>query len=169
MDWARWMATGQSISKVDSRSWRFAREMESYRATSSLFVFSLGLAIAVLAPVLSFISGFYLRFVDINNQYHDDNMSIIEFNSLLFNCAFLLSHLTNQGIFFNWIFIKICYSMLYNKSCFWIKRLPLRFETQVSWKQDLSRNMVFDDCRSCQRLCGDAILVHVSEQIGTTH
>ena len=59
---------------------------------------SLGLTLIVLAPTLSFLTGFYLRYINTNsNSLHHENHPVISFDSVLFNCAFLLSHLTNQG------------------------------------------------------------------------
>lgn len=71
----------------------------------------------ILPFVLALFSGFYIRYTDTKYRYHRAGSAIITFNSLLFNWAFLLSHLTNQGNFncfiqFIW-FRKIVKKFLY--------------------------------------------------------
>jgi hypothetical protein len=64
----------------------------------------LGISILILTPFLTFLSGFYLRFIAPNAKKYPEgsnvNMirrSILDFAGLLHNGSFLLSHITNQG------------------------------------------------------------------------
>jgi hypothetical protein len=57
---------------------------------------SLGLTLVVMAPLLSALNSFYIRYI--NRRVRKN---IVEFSSVMHNTTFLLSHLTNQGMFTN--------------------------------------------------------------------
>jgi hypothetical protein len=53
-----------------------------------------------MIPVLSALSGLYLRYVGNSKNNHHGEMTtnpVLSFESMMHNGAFLLSHLTNQG------------------------------------------------------------------------
>ena len=64
----------------------------------------LGITLIALSPVLSFLSGFYRKYIkpaankQINRNNNKPAMSVVNFADILHNSSFLLSHITNQGI-----------------------------------------------------------------------
>ena len=79
--------------KEESRIWA------SIRPFQPMVWLWLAVALFVLTPFLTFLSGFYLRFIGpIASMRH---RPIINFADLLHNVSFLLSHITNQGTFFS--------------------------------------------------------------------
>jgi len=64
----------------------------------------LGVSILILTPFLTFLSGFYLRFIALKTKKHPEGSNvnmirrpILDFAGLLHNGSFLFSHITNQG------------------------------------------------------------------------
>ena len=59
----------------------------------------LGVTLLFLAPFLTFLSGFYLRYVGNGASVIQRRQPIMNFANFLHNGTFLLSHITNQGLF----------------------------------------------------------------------
>ena len=73
-----------------------SRLLASIRPFQPMVWLWLGVTLLVLTPILTFLSGFYLRYIVLNAMHQ----SIVNVAGLLHNGTFLLSHLTNQGDFY---------------------------------------------------------------------
>ena len=81
-----------------------------------LFIFSfkvwlcLGISLAVMAPVLTFLSNLYGRYMERSSNPNPSRAHIrrpiFDFYSLLHNFSFLLSHITNQGNSIHWYSVE---------------------------------------------------------------
>jgi len=70
-----------------------SRLLASIRPFQPMVWLWLGVTLLVLTPALTFLSGFYLRYIVLNAM----RRSIVNVAEILHNATFLLSHLTNQG------------------------------------------------------------------------
>jgi len=143
---------------------------------------SLGVSIVILVPVLSFLAGFYHRYMQQreNETALDDSRiirrrSIISFFSLLHNASFLLSHITNQGVsittlFYYWMIVlgssfesKMMMTLHYKTHI----RLSLQSAPEVSQQLHLGRSLVSDGCRLGQRLRRSPLFISVRLKTAT--
>ena len=76
-----------------------SRLLASIRPFQPMVWIWLGATILILIPFLTFLSGFYQRYVTRNSGNSSIGGPIIGFYGLLHNASFLLSHITNQGVY----------------------------------------------------------------------
>ena len=142
----------------------------------------LGISIVILVPVLSFLAGFYHRYMQQSENgtalLYDSRIirrSIISFFSLLHNASFLLSHITNQGVsittlFYYWMIVlgpsfesKMMMTLHYKTHI----RLSLQSAPEVSQQLHLGRSLVSDGCRLGQRLRRSPLFISVRLKTAT--
>ena len=73
-----------------------SRLLASIRPFQPMVWLWLGVTLLVLTPILTFLSGFYVRYIVLNAMHR----SIVNVAGILHNGTFILSHLTNQGDFY---------------------------------------------------------------------
>jgi len=98
----------------------------------------LGIALAVLPPILAFLSACYRRYVKQNNNTVlnvSENRSAVSFASILHNSSFLLSQIINQGIYFAVLFDYVLWFSYFSLSNFLYEgyHYSLRLESRGSY------------------------------------